>query len=220
MSTPALNTALKTSYQRLFDTMKINPAKLPEITAAVTRITYNKRRYQAIEQITGVPWFFVGLLHTMESGNNFAKHLHNGDPLTGRTVNVPEGRPRTGQPPFTFEQSAIDALNYMQEKNGAWRATKNDWSLPAMLYKLEAYNGFGYRSLRTPINTPYLWSYTNHYTKGKYVADGRYDPNAVSKQPGTAAMLATVLQQNNLLSKYKGGGLPGLIAAFFGLFFS
>lgn len=220
MPTPQLNTTLKSSYQRLFDSMKTNPAKLPEIDLMINKITFNQNRYKAIERATGVPWFFVGLLHTMESGNNFSKHLHNGDPLTGRTRNVPAGRPRTGTPPFTFEQSAVDALNYMAEANPAWRNTKNDWSLPAMLYKLEAYNGFGYRYLRNPINSPYLWSYTNHYTKGKYTADGIYDPNAISKQPGTAAMLARVLEKNNLLSKYKGGGLPGIVAAFFGLFFS
>ena len=39
------------------------------------------------------------------------------------------------------------------------------------------------------INSPYLWSYFNHYTKGKFVADHKYDPNAVSKQCGTAVML-------------------------------
>jgi lysozyme family protein len=56
-----------------------------------------------------------------------------------------------------------------------------------MLYRLEAYNGFGYR--RKGVPSPYLWSFCNLYERGKYVADGQYDPNAVSKQCGAGVML-------------------------------
>ena len=45
----------------------------------------------------------------------------------------------------------------------------------------------GYKKKGVP--NPYLWSFTTEYIKGKYVADGRYDPNAVSKQPGVAAIM-------------------------------
>jgi lysozyme family protein len=61
-----------------------------------------------------------------------------------------------------------------------------------MLYLLEAYNGFGYRPRGVP--TPYLWSFSNLYRSGKYVADGKFDRNAVSKQCGAAVMLR-VLQE-------------------------
>ena len=60
-----------------------------------------------------------------------------------------------------------------------------------MLFKLEANNGFGYR--RKGINTPYLWSFTNHYRKGKYIADGKYSTEAVSKQVGAAILLKLLL---------------------------
>ena len=40
----------------------------------------------------------------------FDQHLHNGDPLSGRTTHVPPGRPRPASPPFTWEQSAHDAI--------------------------------------------------------------------------------------------------------------
>ena len=56
-----------------------------------------------------------------------------------------------------------------------------------MLYLFEKFNGFGY--VKRGINTPYLWSYTNHYSKGKFAGDGKFDPNLVSKQPGTAAIM-------------------------------
>ena len=50
-------------------------------------------------------------------------------------------------------------------------------------------NGFGYRRFHSGVLSPYLWSYSNHYTSGKYVADGTFDPDAVSKQCGSAVIL-------------------------------
>ena len=109
------------------------------------------------------------------------EHLHNGDPLTARTVHVPAGRPLTGNPPFTWHDSAVDALNQMG-LSGA-----NDWSIEGTLYHLEQYNGFGYRS--KGINSPYLWSGSNLYTKGKFGSDNQYNPDLVSKQTGAALIL-------------------------------
>jgi lysozyme family protein len=57
-----------------------------------------------------VPWELIAALHEREAGGSFKGHLHNGDPLTGRTYHVPAGRPAKGSPPFTWEASAIDAL--------------------------------------------------------------------------------------------------------------
>ena len=66
-------------------------------------------------------------------------------------------------------------------------AGQSDWSLPRMLHRLEAYNGFGYR--RAGRASPYLWSFSSLYNRGKFVADGKFDPNARSKQCGGAVML-------------------------------
>jgi hypothetical protein len=117
----------------------------------------------------------------MECSCSFNKHLHNGDPLAGRTVRVPRGYPKKGNPPFSFFDSAVDALNV--EGFTQWP----DWSISGMLYCFERYNGFGYR--KKNINSPYLWSGSNQYSKGKYVKDGVYDPQAVSSQIGTAVIL-------------------------------
>lgn len=130
-----------------------------------------------------IPWFFIACVHYLECSFSFNKHLHNGDPLTGYTVQVPSGRPKVGHPPpFTFEESAVDALRFMNFDK------VRQWILPFILRKLEAYNGFGYFKYKK-INTPYLWSFSNHYTKGKYVKDGKYDPEAVSQQMGAAVIL-------------------------------
>ena len=123
----------------------------------------------------------IAIIHCMEGSLKFDKHLHNGDSLLRRTVNIPSGRPKRGNPPFTWENSATDALTLKSLE------TWPDWSIAGILYKLESYNGFGYYS--KGINSPYLWSYSNHYTKGKFVADRKYDPEAISKQIGAAVLL-------------------------------
>lgn len=140
----------------------------------------------------GIPWYFIACVHYLECSLSFKKHLHNGDPLTGYTVHVPAHRPKVGHPPpFTFEESAFDALKLMKYDQ------VTNWSLPFILQKLEGYNGFGYN--KRGVHTPYLWSYSNHYTKGKYVKDGVFDANAVSSQLGAAVILKR-MEQRGLIS--------------------
>jgi lysozyme family protein len=139
-----------------------------------------------------VPWYFIACVHYMECSFNFKKHLHNGDPLTAYTVHVPAHRPKVGHaPPFTFEESAVDAIKLMKYDQ------VTNWSLSYILLKLEGYNGFGYN--RKGIHTPYLWSYSNHYSKGKYVKDGVFDASAVSSQLGAAVILKR-MEQRGLIS--------------------
>ena len=165
--------------------MLVQPAKLTKVEQLVGKIVANRARYESVEQAVYVPWYVIGVIHYREATLSFEHHLYNGDPLTARTVHVPIGRPVTGEPPFTWEESAIDALRY----EGLDRVT--DWSVPAMLDHLERYNGLGYRSHH--INTPYLWSFTNQYSKGKYVADHGFDINAVDQQCGCAPLLQKLL---------------------------
>lgn len=140
------------------------------------------------DDLNGIPWWFIACVHMLESDFNFETHLHNGDPLTGRTVHAPAGRPVEGKPPFLWRISAIDALTMP----GKMFHLEEDWSIPHALWLLEAYNGHGYRIFHR-INSPYLWAGTNHYARGKYVRDGVYDPSAVSKQPGCAGLIKFLL---------------------------
>lgn len=183
---------LRQQYQSLFTSCVVNPAELNAVNRVISRIMPNQGRYQSVAGPLGIPWYFVAVVHNMECGLNFNQHLHNGDPLTARTVHVPAGRPPNGSPPFTWEQSAADALTFQGFAN------LTDWSLPVILYRLEAYNGFGYRKLTPPINTPYLWSFSNQYTSGKYTADGEFDPNAVSTQCGAAVILFQMAQNGTV----------------------
>ena len=101
---------LQGEYQRLFDTCVINSAKYPEIDSFISKMLQSQARYTEVSTQTGVPWHIIAIIHCMEGSLSFAKHLHNGDPLTARTVKVPAGRPKTGTPPFSWEFSAEDAL--------------------------------------------------------------------------------------------------------------
>jgi lysozyme family protein len=173
MNTPA-------QYQHLWDTMviEINASRVNNIAI---KIGSNLARYQTVVSGWSIPAYVVGVIHNMESDLNFTRHLHNGDKLTARTVHVPAGRPLTGTPPFTWEESAKDAL----QMRGMDKVT--DWSISHMLLVVEGYNGFGYA--RRGRLSPYLWAGSNHYTKGKYVSDGKFDPEAVSNQIGAALIL-------------------------------
>lgn len=179
MSQPALN-ALRSEYNDLFDTCVVRPERESEVNSIVKTISTNKGRYEDISKASSVPWYMIGAIHSLEGSLDFGTHLHNGDSLKRKTVNVPAGRP-PGQPPFTFEGSAIDALKLDRMSIGL------DGSLAGILFKLEGFNGFSSR--KKQINTPYLWSFSNHYTSGKFVADGFFSATAVSKQCGAAVIL-------------------------------
>ena len=178
-----LTSAVKAEYDRLWDTCEIRADRRASAAAIADRVVTHRGRYDAAGSPLGIPWYVVGIIHQLESSGDFAKHLHNGDPLTARTVQQPAGRPRTGQPPFTWEFSAKDAL--VGDGLSSW----HDWTISGTLFVFERFNGFGYRKPTINIPTPYLWSFSTHYTKGKYVHDNEYDPNAVSAQCGTAVLL-------------------------------
>lgn len=173
--------ALAPEYQQLFDSCVTSPAHVADIRAMTAKLLAGRPRYATVEGLTQVPWWFIGLIHALEGRSSFFAHLHNGDPLNAQTVHVPAHRPPNWNPPGTWETSAVDALT-IEHFVG-----KTPWDLPHALYRLEAYNGFGSRNHH--IHTPYLWSFSQHYTAGKYVADGVYDPHAVSKQAGAAVLL-------------------------------
>ncbi|GGO82369.1 hypothetical protein GCM10011348_23600 [Marinobacterium nitratireducens] len=181
--TVKLSEALAAEYRRLFDECRIRPERQAAVDATVDKLIANRGRYEAAVEGLGIPWAFVAVIHNMESSLNFSRHLHNGDSLKRRTVRVPKGRPSEGSPPFTWEESAHDALTFKGLDD--W----HDWSLAGTLYQIERYNGWGYRKYHPDVLSPYLWSGSQLYSAGKYVADGRWSDSAVSQQLGAAVLL-------------------------------
>jgi lysozyme family protein len=182
--------SLRDDYIRLFQTCTIREERSSEVSWYLAKLTdpASRKQYDAVKDKACVPWYFVGIIHAMEATFDFRSHLHNGDSLSRKTVQVPSGRPPVWNPPTDWVSSAVDAVTY----DGF--ADEQDWSLPRMLYRFESYNGWRSR-IEHKINTPYLWSFSNHYTKGKFVADNVWDPNAVSRQCGAAVMLKALVER-------------------------
>lgn len=169
-----------------WNSARINPKSSIALDVAVKLFERNEKRYQFIEGMkpNGVPAPVLFCLHYRESDNNFRCHAHEGSPLTHRTRDEPKNRLPHPDPPFTFEQSAFDAY-YVCEHPPLDRI---DWSnLQASLDKMESFNGFGYRS--RGIAPPYLYSGTNLYQRGKFIADHRFSSTAVDGQLGCVAIL-------------------------------
>lgn len=162
--------------------LSTDPSRVLEAKRAVKILVNNQVTYWQVEKATGVPWLVIAAIHYRESNQNFRCHLHNGDPLTSRTLHVPKDRPVAGMPPFTWPQSAVDAL--------AGRAKPFDWDVGGALEFCERYNGLGYRNKL--IASPYVWSGTDRYVSGLFVADGSLDPDRKDPRPGVAALYKTL----------------------------
>ena len=133
--------ALQSEYQHLWSTMQLRQEVLSDLDRIVGIISSHKSDYEKVQAATGVPWYVIAGIHNLEGSLNFTTHLHNGDPLSARTHQVPPGRPKSGSPPFPWSVSAIDALT--DQLKGSWKSVPG-WSIPAMLWKCEMYNGEGY----------------------------------------------------------------------------
>lgn len=172
--------ALAADYDACWAACKLRDAKRTDIAGSADRLMRGEARYKDVAARTKVPWQLIGLMHGLECGYDFNKHLHNGDRLDAPTHRVPAGRP-PGWKGGTWEESAVDALAFKQLDRVA------DWPIARVLFALESFNGFGYRGKN--VRSPYLWSFSNLYERGKFIADHVYDANEVSKQVGSAVVL-------------------------------
>lgn len=173
---------------------EVTPLARPEALRAVRRFQQTQGRYETVEETrpNGVPAIVVFALHGRESGWDFRCHLHEGSPLTHRTKYVPKGRPAAGNPPFSWETSAEDALYILKSEQSV------EWSnIGELLWAVEKYNGTGYRRYHPEVPTPYIWSKTTASKRGKYVEDGRFDRMAIDSQLGCAAIFKIYLEQGN-----------------------
>lgn len=174
--------ALKSANARRWVDAKLTRG--PEFIPVAKRLVAAKARYQAVEARTGVPWTFIAVTHQRESSQNWERSLAQGDRWDLVSIHVPAGRG-----PFqSWEAAAVDAL----VNCGPYAARNRDWSIAGTLALLERYNGVGYFNRRLP--SPYIWSGTDQYQKGKYVADGVFDPDEVDKQLGCAGLILAMMK--------------------------
>jgi lysozyme family protein len=79
-----------------------------------------------------------------------------------------------------WTRCCLDALT----ERGPYAAKWTDWSPGGALTLWEEYNGLGYAARGVP--SAYVWSGTDQYVSGKYVADHVYRASAIDVQEGCA----------------------------------
>lgn len=182
-------------YQYLWTIIQINEKDKAQVEWAVKKAKENQVRYQKVAERTGIPWFVIAAIHMKEASFSFDGILHNGEKIIGKglvTKLVPKGR----GPFATWEDAAWDALNY----EGYVGLSK--WNLGTSFYRLEMYNGSGYRTgagaAAVPANaSPYIYAASQFYKSGQYIeskqADGSYkskfEPQSVANDVGCMTFL-------------------------------
>jgi lysozyme family protein len=171
--------ALKVANAKRWASAKLTRG--PEFIPVANRLVADRARFKAMAVRTGVPWFVIAVIKQRECGNDqgWLGNIANGQPWNRKTTIVPIGRG-----PFeSWEGAAYDALTVCPPYAGR----NKDWSVGGTLTLLEGYNGYGYANKGLP--SPYIWSGTDQYKSGKYVADHVFDPNVVDKQLGCAGLI-------------------------------
>ena len=181
--------SLRAEYADLWQRMQIRPERLTEVNAIANRLIALKPRYQQVTAATGVPAGVIAVLHYREASNDFKGVLHNGEPIIG-TGRLTRLVPANRGPFSTWEESAIDALTMPPHK----LQEVDSWTIERACYEIERFNGFGYRNHHPEVKSPYLWSFSNNYSSGKYVADGQFSSSAVDKQCGTMPILKRMME--------------------------
>jgi lysozyme family protein len=152
-----------------------------------------KDRYHAVEAATGVPWFVVAVIHEREATQSWNAQLGQGDPLNRISRHDPKGRgpflAHDGDAPGNdaWHRAALDALIDCAPYAAKW----TDWSAGGALTILEEYNGLGYALKGVP--SAYVWSGSDQYTSGKYVADHVYRKGVIDVQEGCAPLISRMM---------------------------
>jgi len=181
-------------YQDLYKKAIVDTDKTNQINTAINLYVNNISKYNLVSNTTKVPSHIIFCIHYREATCDFKTHLHNGDSLAKRTKNEPKGRPVKGEPPYSWTESAIDAIQY----DGLDKVT--DWSIPSALKRLEGYNGLGYKM--KGLLSPYLWAGTSLYNGGKYTSDGHYNPDAIDAQLGCVVLIKRLEQLSLIGAQY------------------
>lgn len=180
-------------YRVAYKLCEIDKGYEESVKKNVKTILAGKERYINVEKVTGVPWYIIGCIHFKEASCNFAGVLHNGEKIIGtgkKTSIVPKGL----GPFWTWEQAAVDALS----NSSRWKKIKaGGREIGEILYACERYNGTGYISGAGKEETsPYLWARSNiNDDKGKYVSDGKFDPEATTQKTTGLAVLIKELEK-------------------------
>ncbi|HNN51189.1 MAG TPA: peptidoglycan-binding protein [Pseudomonadota bacterium] len=151
----------------------------------------NEARYDSVAQKANMPPELIAALHWRESSGDFGTYLHQGDPLGRPPRHWPTNIPTF----YKWEDAASDALHRQKDAQQMFHIGRDTTDMAALASYSEYYNGLGYHYKDKP--SPYAFSGTNQYQRGKYVADGHYDPSAKDSQLGTVAMIEALREHEH-----------------------
>lgn len=196
--------ALKHANATRWQNMHIRASHIPQFDATANRLCdpVAKARYQGVTDrlisvgYQAVPWWFIAVVSEREYGGppHWDRQLGQGDPLAHASIHDPAGRgPFLDHPGDTtpgndaWTRAALDALIECAPFAAKW----SDWSVGGTLTLFEEYNGLGYAARGVP--SAYVWSGTDQYVSGKFVADHVYRASAIDVQEGCAPILSRMM---------------------------
>jgi lysozyme family protein len=194
---------LKARNAQRWHDMHIRANRIHEFDATAARLWAPdaKIRYEGVTAALAgkgyvpVPAWFVAIVSEREYGGppHWDRQLGQGDHLDRVSTHDPRGRgPFFSHPGDTIGNDAwtrccLDALIDCAPHAAHW----TDWTAGGTLTLFEEYNGLGYANMGVP--SAYVWSGTDQYVSGKYVADHQYRASAVDVQEGCAPILARMM---------------------------
>lgn len=178
---------LKGVYQkneRVTATMKLTLTNSQKNELAVFRANWEKHhdRYESVAAKTGVPAKLIAAIHYREGSMRWDTYLHQGDPLGKKAIHHPSNIPIF----YKWEDAAVHALNQKKGIRDSMGMDETTEDAEAIATYAEAYNGLGYYNKgRT---SAYVYSGTDAYKGGRYVADGVYDSRSWDRRVGIVAL--------------------------------
>jgi lysozyme family protein/peptidoglycan hydrolase-like protein with peptidoglycan-binding domain len=162
----------------------------------------NQARYEAVAAKTSIPAKLIAALHFRESSGSFSTYLHQGDPLGKPAVNWPSNIPVF----YVWEDAAVHALNMKASIRKDLGLDANTTDMATIATFAEYYNGLGYHNKGKA--SPYVYSGTDQYDKGKYVRDSVYDAKVKDQQLGVLAMVKLLNDKQGTKPSTKPLGSP------------
>jgi lysozyme family protein len=101
-----------------------------------------------------------------------------------------------------WDAAASDALGDKKSTQDKLDLHQNSTDMAAMATYAEYYNGVGYAARGKP--SPYVFSGTDQYTSGKYVADGVYSAKTKDTQLGVMSMVQDLMDKEKAEQKPAG----------------
>jgi len=183
---PTTPGTIPSAYARDYSTrwaaMVVRLDRMAATDAVVRRMASREARYRAVSDPFGVPWWWLAAIHELEHSGRFTVSMTVTDP-----IDVPPGQPIPNA--TILDSQWDDTARALLRSRGLTSWT--DWSVPGAAYQWERFSGFGYRSHDVP--TPYLWSYSNQYTAGKFIRANVFSATTVSQQAGAMVLLRRLI---------------------------